>query len=327
MKKQYLAALALASGFGLLTAVPTAAAQDSPPGPPLDVPVSELEHALSCNVPLAGITRDPVLLTPAFSTAEQSFGWNYLRNLPARGIPTCSITVPDHGYGDLQNAAEYVVYAVRKMSAQSGRKVAVVGHQHGPLDELWAIKFWPDIPGLVSTFVSLATPYHGTEEAATACGASHFCPPSVWQISTGSNFLKALDSRPLPAGPGYTSISTLFDELIVPQPYASDLPGGTHIVLQDICRLRPIEHFTILADNLSYLLVLDALAHPGLPADPAHISPWVCFGPLYQPGVLSPLELPRELIDAAGAITGAFTHVGPDGVHAEPALRSYAAAP
>ncbi len=45
-------------------------------GPALTVPASELEQALTCSGDLAAAARDPVLLTPAFSTDRESFGWN-----------------------------------------------------------------------------------------------------------------------------------------------------------------------------------------------------------------------------------------------------------
>lgn len=68
-----------------------------------------------------------MLLTPAFPSDEESFGWNYLPQLGPLGIPHCSVTIPDGGFGDLQHAAEYVVLAVRRMSDESGRKVILFG--------------------------------------------------------------------------------------------------------------------------------------------------------------------------------------------------------
>ncbi|MGH8693613.1 MAG: esterase/lipase family protein [Burkholderiales bacterium] len=283
-----------------------------------------MEQALKCSTDLTEVTRDPVLLTPAFSTDQESFGWNYLRQLPALGIPVCSLTIPDHGFGDLQNAAEYVVYAVRKMSEASGRKVILFGHQHGPLDELWALMFWPDIPVRVSSLISLATPYQGTTGAQMICALSGNCPPSVWQIATDSQFLHALNDRPLPAGPAYTSITTLYDELITPQPQASHRDGATNIVLQDICPGRLVEHFSILADNLAYALVLDAMEHPGAPANPANLPSSICAGPLFMPGVESPESAVSALGGITGFLSGFVLAIGTGSVNAEPPLRDYA---
>ena len=273
--------LVLASAVAMIFSYAPGAASaqpvpEGPVGPPLTVAQADLDEALTCTTDLHDATRDPVLLTPAFATDQQSFGWNYLQSLPALGIPVCSLSLPDAGYGDLQVSAQYVVNAVRTMAADSGRKVVMMGHQHGPLDELWALKFWPDLPALVSDVISLATPYNGTNSARSGCDRAKKCPPANWQIATGSRFLTALAARPLPVGPSYTSIFTRFDELIYPQPRASTLTGAANIAVQDVCPLRPVEHFTILGDNVAYNIVLDALDHDG-PAARARISKNLCF--------------------------------------------------
>ncbi|OZC46618.1 lipase [Rhodococcus sp. WWJCD1] len=290
-----------------------------PAGPPLTVAQADLDKALTCTTDVHEATRDPVLLTPAFATDQQSFGWNYLQSLPAAGIPVCSLSLPDEGYGDLQVAAQYVVHAVRTMAADSGRQVVLMGHQHGPLDELWALTFWPDLPALVSDFISLATPYNGTDSARSGCDDSQECPPANWQIATGSKFLTALAARPLPVGPSYTSIFTRFDELIYPQPHASTLAGAANIAVQDICPLRPVEHFNIIGDNVAFHLVLDALEHDG-PAVRERISDNLCFT----------TAMPNLRYDARAAITGLKylaqvpRHLFDDSVTAEPELASYA---
>ncbi|AXQ30103.1 lipase [Solimonas sp. K1W22B-7] len=296
-------------------------------GPALQVPLPELEKALTCTPDMLTATRDVVLITPAFTNDVDSFGWNYLRQLPALGIPTCSLAIPGHGFDDLQIAAEYVVHAVRKINAQSGRKLVLFGHQHGPLDEMWALKFWPDLASKVSSYISLATPHNGTVAAKYACMSFRRCPPSVWQIAAGSKFLAALKARPLPPGLAYTSISTNFDEVILPQPAASALQGGTQIVLQQLCAGRPIEHFTILADRVTYELVLDAINHPGQPADPARLEPGFCSGPLYMPGVINPASAIAAL-KGFGTFSFDFLIAVPvRGLAQEPPLREYALGP
>lgn len=314
--------LVLASTVALLsTVVPGTASAGSnlDPGPALTVDPAALDHALTCTPDLHVATRDPVLLTPAFATDQQSFGWNYLQSLPAAGIPVCSLSLPDEGYGDLQIAAQYVVHAVRTMAADSGRQVVMMGHQHGPLDELWALTFWPDLPALVSDLISLATPYNGTDSARSGCDDSQECPPANWQIATGSKFLTALAARPLPEGPGYTSIYTNFDELIYPQPHASTLAGAANIAVQDVCPLRPVEHFNIIGDNVAFRIVLDALEHDG-PAVRERIPDDLCFT----------TSMPNLRYDAHAAITGLKylaqvpRHLIDDSVTAEPALASYA---
>lgn len=298
------------------------AGAEPPPGPPLDVPVEELAAALQCTPDIAAATRPPVLITPAFSTAEQSFS-GYLAQLPALGIPTCSLTLPDNGFDDLQTAAEFVVHAVREIHDLSGQKVLLFGHQHGPLDQLWALTFWPDIAPKVSSLISLATPYQGTSTASGFCTLGRRCSEATWQIAAGSAFTGALLSRPLPEGVAITSITTLFDPLITPQPAASSREGVQTLVLQDICPGRLVEHFTILMDNLAYALVLDAIEHPGEQADPARLPTDICAGPRNMP---TPPGSPGPFDGGPGFfIEFPLNTLG--GVSAEPALREYAQEP
>lgn len=309
------AALAAAAVVMLLLACAGSAAAH--PGPKLRITQAQLARALTCTPKLGQAKRNPVLLTPAFSTDRESYGWNYLNALPALGRPTCSLSLPDKGFGDLQLAAEYDVRAIRRITERSGRKVVALGHQHGSLDALWALRFWPDIRGRVSELISLATPYNGTSGAASLCGGTGSCPPSIWQIAKGSSFLKALGRGPLPKGPSYTSIATNFDELITPQPEASRLRGASNVALQDICPGRPVEHFSILGDAVAYALVVDALRHRG-PADPSRIPASVC-AELFMPGLDA-----TAASSAVGFLTRFLAENATGGVAHEPRLRGYA---
>ncbi|MBJ7291074.1 lipase [Williamsia sp.] len=304
-------------------APPTPAPTSTEAGPGLRVSSAAVAKALDCSSDLTSATRDPVLLTPAFSTDAQSYSWNYLRQLPAVGVPTCSLNLPDHGFGDLQISAEYVVAAVRRISRLSHRKVALIGHQHGALNNRWALTFWPDLADLVSDYISMATPQIGGAEPYWACSLTA-CPAAVRQISVGSAYLNALNGRPLPKGPGYTSIGSQFDWLMQPQPLANTLVGGTSITLQNICPFWPIEHFTILGDNLTYELVIDALTHTGA-AKPNRLAPGVCTRRWMMPGVLTIPSVAGEVLPSAvGAAAEALRRAPATATLREPRLRAYA---
>ena len=299
----------------VVLAVPPGVSVAGQPGPALTEPRAALDGALTCiGPPLKGSSRDPVLLFPAFSTDRESYGSNYLADLPSRGIPTCSITLDDFGFHDLQRAAEYAVYAIRTVSERSGRDVAVIGHQHGAINWLQALRYWPDIAGRVSDYISLATPHRGTDSARSYCDQNGSCAPAVWQIATGSQLLTKLTEVQAPPGPSYTSIATEYDVLITPAPEASQMAGARNIVLQDICPGRPVDHFTILTDDLARRLSFDALDNPG-PADPARLSD-PCNGSA-GPGGSS---------DEAAGFPGRFARLFvSEAVPAEPELRCYVA--
>lgn len=314
-------ALALVSVPGAARAESTARANGLS-GPDLTVTEAAFREAFSCTGDLADSSQAPVLLAPDYATAEQSYGWNFGRQLPSIGVPTCTITLEHRGTDDLQVEAEYVVRAVRDMSARSGKQVTVIGHAFIQLAVRWAAKFWPDVASRIDDSISIAAPEQGTDLTRFACGLFSACPASAWQARTGSIFLERINSGPLPDGPSFTTISTRFDELIFPQPQASTLPGASNIVLQDLCPGRLVDHFTILGDAVTYELVLDAMAHDG-PADPDRLPADVC-SELFMPGVIQDffnLTVPL-------AALGVFSHfpiiVAKYAVNAEPDLRSYA---
>ncbi|MEV4419023.1 hypothetical protein AB0L40_03495 [Patulibacter sp. NPDC049589] len=306
-------------------ATPRAAASS---GPALTVPAAELAVSLNCRGDLAAASRPPVLLAPDYATSEQSYGWNLARQLPAVGVPVCTLDLEHPGTEDLQDEAEHVVHAVREMRARSGRPVVLVGHAFIALAERWAVTFWPDVAASVSDVVGIAAPDQGTELTAGLCSGGRACPPSAWQATPGSAFLRRINRDPLPTGEGglaFTTISSRFDELVSPQPRASTLPGARNIALQDVCPNRPSDHFAILGDAITYRLLLDAIDHPG-PADPSRLPAGAC-GEAFLPGLLGDVVNLKVPIALAGFLTSFPAAVGSRGVAAEPPLRAYARTP
>src|SRR3546814_8807424 len=53
----------------------------------------------------------------------------------------------------MQVSAEYVVNALRRIRADSGRKVAMIGHSQGVTVPRWALKWWPSARDAVDDFV------------------------------------------------------------------------------------------------------------------------------------------------------------------------------
>lgn len=203
------------------------------------------------------------------------------------------------------------------MTEISGRKVVLLGHQHGALDELWALKFWPDIGQKVTDLISLATPYNGTSSSAALCATGPICAPATRQIATHSGFITALGRPQLPENVDFTSIASLNDMLITPQPLASHLDGASNVEVQDVCPGRQVSHFDILADAVAYSLVIDAMTHTG-PADPARIPASVCSQKLM------PNADPVLATIANGFLPIFISQNAAAAVAAEPATRSYA---
>jgi triacylglycerol lipase len=296
-----------------------------PPGPPLDVPANELASALSCPASFSHRGHDPVLLVHGTGlNAEQSWAWNYERVLPTVGFDVCTVTLPAHALGDIQVASEYVVYAVRTMSAAAHRRVSVIGHSQGGLEPRWALRWWPDVPGLVSHYVGLASPNHGID-AADVCVASRNCWPAVWQFAHGSRFLAALNrGSESPGATLYTAVYSLTDELVqpvLPAPTAAlaPAPNASSVAVQDVCPGRPVNHISLLDDAVVFSIVMRALtsSHPARAAD---IGRSVCTQTT-MPGVTVAQAVVGNATTYADAVQGFSAEPG---VKSEPPLSPYA---
>lgn len=268
---------------------------------------------MRCGPGVEQASRTPVLLVHGTFLDASSWDPTYARTLPRAGDPTCTVNVPDQELGDVQRSVEYVVHAIRAISARAGRPIAVVGHSQGAFLPSLALRLWPDLATKVADFVGLAGVYgNGTQVARLACALR--CAAAARQLSPGSNLLAAYARRPLYDGPDYTTISTVFDELVVPQPTAGRLGDVRDIAVQDLCPGRPVEHGGLLADAVAYALVRDALDHDG-PADARRVGTRAC-GDVLMPDVDGP-AFAALLVSIVPTFPGLVTRP----VGEEPALR------
>ncbi|MGH8456698.1 MAG: esterase/lipase family protein, partial [Stenotrophobium sp.] len=196
--------------------------------PALQTSQAKLDAGLTCT-PFTHPDKPPVLLVHGtFTSGFEQYNWTYLPLLADRGYDVCEVTYPDRGLGDQQVSAEYVVNALRRIYAETGRKVAMIGHSQGASMPRWALKWWPSARNAVDDFVQLAGPNHGTTQGPqltallSTFGLSNLpvglLPAAIYQFDPGSNFVKAMNagSETFP-NISYTSIySGFYDELVEP---------------------------------------------------------------------------------------------------------------
>lgn len=306
----------LASFVVLLVLIAPAVRAVEPQGPALETSEAKLAAALHCPAAFDDAKHSPVLLVHGtFSDDKSNWSWNYQPALGFLGFDVCTVTLPENSLGDMQIQAEYVVYAVRQMAARSGELVSMIGASQGTLHPRWAVKWWPDVMDSVDDIVFLAAPHHGTDVQAVGTNFSR-CFASCWQMKSGSNYLNALNAGDeTPSDISYTSIYTIFDELVIPQlpESTSKLDGASNIALQDVCPGRPTEHVGIsTGDAVAYALAVDALTHTG-PASTERFDIATCAQ------ALMPGATPGALFTSGGSagFNGQY-------IDHEPPLKAYA---
>jgi triacylglycerol esterase/lipase EstA (alpha/beta hydrolase family) len=315
---------AIALAALLLAALFPAAAAAKPR--PLDVPAKQLHAAFACDASLKGAAKTPVLLVPGTGEDPDFFDWNYEPALRQLAIPFCTITLPEHGTGDIQVAAEYVVSAIRRMHARTGRRIDVIGHSQGGMVPRWSLRFWPDTRRMVDDLVGLAASNHGTTGARAVCGTG--CSAATWQQRDDSRFIAALNAGTETwKGISYTSVFTRYDEIVTPnqdaQTGSTALRTGpglrSNVAVQDICPNDTADHLQLgSSDAVGYALAIDALGHPG-PADASRVPATTCLQPA-QPGV-NPATGPSDAATSYAKVAQQFN--SGKVLSAEPPLKCY----
>ncbi len=294
--------------------------------------------------------KPPILLVHGtFTAGWEQYEWSYIPVLSELGYDVCTTTYPDRGLGDLQNSAEFVVHALRRIHEMTGRKVAMIGHSQGVAVPRWAIKWWSSAREAVDDFVMVAGPNQGTAIADPAAilerllgielpltGADLPLPAAFHQMAFGSQFIRATNLEDeTPGDISYTAIYTMFDELVQPfaplpvaaVDFAQNNPNVTNLLLQDLCPGYVMEHALIgLADAVTFNLALDAINHPG-PADIERAGGQALCGLPLLPELS--LSLPGLISGGAAIPPLEFENGLPMALHlsvGEPPLRDYAQA-
>jgi triacylglycerol lipase len=286
--------------------------------PPLTVSTATLSAALHCPTSFTHPGHEPVLLVHGTGTNyQESWSWGYAEGLGGMGYDVCGVDLPGYALGDIQDSAEYVVYAIDRINAATGRKVDVVGHSQGNLELRWAVKWWPDLWTKVDDMVYLGSPAHGIVAGNLACVIP--CGRPAYQMRVGSNLLTALNNGDETPGPiSYTSIYSYTDEAVVPW-WTAVTNGATNIAVQSVCPGRIVTHGGLLYDAVTFRLVVDALSHAG-PASPGRLPFGTCLEVL-APGVSAVDVL---TVDTLFAVTVLARIVSAETVLTEPALKAYA---
>ncbi|TQJ35650.1 esterase/lipase family protein [Arthrobacter sp. SLBN-122] len=179
-----------------------------------------------------------------------------------------------------ESAKELAPFVDAVRAATGAAKVDLVGHSQGGMMP----RYYMHLLGgakYVHHLVGIAPSNHGTQglivpppdavpdPAYTTLG----CAACADQ-QAGSAFMQELNAKgDTVAGPSYTVISTVYDEVVIP--YNSQFLVGpsrqvTNITIQDKCPADVFEHDQTPNDPVVHQFVANALSQPSGPADPAY---------------------------------------------------------
>ena len=178
------------------------------------------------------------------------------------------------------SAKELAPFVDKVRSATGAKKVDLVGHSQGGMMPRYYMGFLGGAKN-VHHLIGIAPSNHGTEGVIVPQPGAVPDPDytglgcaACADQQAGSAFMQKLNSiGDTVAGPSYTVISTVHDEVVIP--YNSQFLNGparqvTNVTIQDKCPADPIEHDQAPNDPVVHQLVANALGMVSGPADPAY---------------------------------------------------------
>ena len=207
---------------------------------------------------------DPVIIVNG--TGGPAFYYEALKaRLEAHGYRAWIFQLTNLGFGDIRNTSKDLARFVAAVRAQTGAaKVDLVGHSQGGLVSRQYIKF-DGGTATVDSAIMFGSPNHGTLLANLAelfGGGDCLRIIACQQMAAGSSFLDTLNAGDDTPGPSvYTSLYTIYDEIVVPYTTSMLADGATNVKIQSQCPYRFVEHVVGIHDGTVVSGILDALAH------------------------------------------------------------------
>jgi pimeloyl-ACP methyl ester carboxylesterase len=209
-------------------------------------------------LPQSGTPQPPVLLIHGYLATRGSLHLLEQR-LVERGLIVMSFPLGPVNLGDIRDSAGLIARKVESIVAQTGiLRVDIVGHSMGGLV---ALDYLKRLGGRhrVRRLVLLGTPSQGTWSALLGLFTAPLGMASL-QLLPGSQFLRELAERPLPAGAEVVSIGAGRDWLA---PVSSTILDGVRNIT------LPTGHSGLLVDGEVADVVADLLLAPPVPGDGA----------------------------------------------------------
>ena len=268
-----IAASALLAGTFAAAPAPAAVVEISPPG----------ANDWSCK-PTAEHPYPVILVPGTFESMEKN--WSTLSPY-LKSAGHCVFAL---NYGETngvyatapvaESARELAPFVDEVRAATGAKKVNLVGHSQGGMMPRYYMGFLGGAKH-VNHLVGIAPSNHGTEGVIVPPPGTVLEPDytglgcaACADQQAGSAFMQELNSiGDTVAGPAYTVISTVYDEVVIP--YNSQFLAGpprqvTNLTIQDKCPADVFEHDQAPNDPVVHQIVAHALGIDSGPADPAY---------------------------------------------------------
>jgi triacylglycerol esterase/lipase EstA (alpha/beta hydrolase family) len=171
--------------------------------------------------------------------------------------------------GDINDQIAGLERAVSDAEKAGAPSVDVIGYSAGGVVALaWSKRH--DGEKRARRIISLGSPFHGTQIAATAVAtAPELCPTACRQLAPGSELLRELDVDGAGAEhPAWLALWTRFDTVVTP-PESANLKGAVTLPVQQVCPEVRVGHTDLPADPVIRRMVRTALSDAPLAAPDA----------------------------------------------------------
>jgi hypothetical protein len=207
----------------------------------------------------------PVLLVPGYGGSTSALGV-LARRIRAAGRTATVLHLPGNGTGSLVTEAGVLNSAVTRALRGGAPSVDVIGYSAGGVAALlWARD--DDGARKARRVITLGSPFHGADLAATAVGfAPGACPLACQQLVPGSSLLAGLAGG-VPARLPWLSLWTTDDHTVTP-PASARLPGAINVPIQSLCPQERVSHSQLPTNPAVTAFVLQAIG-PGPLRHPA----------------------------------------------------------
>lgn len=161
--------------------------------------------------------------------------------------------------GDINEQVAALELAVSQAEQSGTPSVDIIGYSAGGVVALaWSKRHEGE--RRARRIISLGSPFHGTQIAATAMAAApELCPTACRQLAPGSDLLRELDVDGAGAEhPAWLALWTKFDTVVTP-PESANLKEAVSLSVQLVCPDVTVGHSDLPADPVVRRMVLTAL--------------------------------------------------------------------